>query len=497
MSYQVFNSTSSIVKTEVDQFLKNYTIDHPYKQALSLPYFRHKLIAKVLNNIPNNHIIIDECHSFVDDVSFCIGLLEEKLLITAKIAENISHIVEEYQKFNATNNPQYPPQKGSLINSSKLSWWIRVDTVKPCMTYYFGPFDNLSEAKENKDGYLEDLLAENAEGITFDFQHIDPPSLTINNDLEDLRSENKQIWEDLRDIEQEKKYYENLFLFAPDSCLIIDENAIIRVVNDSAEKLFKNPKEKLINKSLKSFISPNHLHKFLEAIKTLSSDKNKPKKQPFFSIKLLFSDESSINVSIKACSIKNVKNKIIGWHLSLHDVTKLRQIQDELYHQSRYDSLTNLPNRRSLLEFLENILTQGEKNNGNQFAVLFLDIDKFKDINDTFGHSVGDEVLITFAKRLITCVRNFDHVARLSGDEFMIVLSHIHSSQEAKDCANRIQQSLSNCFHIKKQQIMVNVSIGIVIGDVKTSDLSNLLTNADMAMYQAKCNGQLFSMYTC
>jgi diguanylate cyclase (GGDEF)-like protein/PAS domain S-box-containing protein len=497
MSYQVFNSTSSIVKTEVDQFLKNYTIDHPYKQALSLPYFRQKLIALVLNNIPNNHILIDECHSFVDDVSFCIGLLEEKLLITAKIAEHISHIVEEYKKFNGTNNPQYSPQKDSLINSSKLRWWIRIDTVKPCMIYYFGPFDNLSEAKENKDGYLEDLIEENAEGITFDFQHIDPPSLTINNDLEDLRAENEQVWENLWDIEQEKKYYENLFLFSPDSCLILDQNLIIRVVNNSAENLLKTPKEKLINKSLNSFISSNNLQKFLDSILGLNSTKNQHKKPTFFSVKLLFLDESFINVSIKACSIKNVDNKIIGWHLSLHDVTKLQQIQDKLYHQSRYDSLTNLPNRRSLLEFLENILTQGEKNYSNQFAVLFLDIDKFKDINDTFGHSVGDEVLVTFAKRLITCVRNFDHVARLSGDEFMIVLSHIHSSQEAKDCANRIQQSLSNGFHIDKQQIMVSVSIGIVIGDMKTSNLSNLLTNADMAMYQAKCNGELFSMYTC
>lgn len=497
MSYQVFNSTLAIVKTEVDQFLKDYTIDHPYRQALSSPYFRQKLIAKVLNNIPNNHILIDECDGFIDDVSFCIGLLEEKLLITAKIVEQVSHIVEEYKDFNLAHNPDYHHQKNPLAKSSKVRWWIRIDTVKPSMTYYFGPFDNLLEAKENCSAYVEDLIEEKAEGITFNFEYIDPPLLTVNNDIEDLRSENDELWKNLLDIEVKQKYYENLFLFSPDSSLIIDQDAIIRVVNDSGEKMLKTPKEKLINKSLNSFISSNNLQTVLDLIQSLNSEIDEDKKQSFFSLKLLLPNESSIIVSIKASSIKNADHEIIGWHLSLHDITEMQQIQDELFRQSRYDSLTNLPNRRALLEFLENILIQEEKNHSNQFAVLFLDIDKFKKINDTYGHLVGDEVLIVFAKRLATCVRNFDHVARLSGDEFMIVLTHLHFSQEAKDCANRIQKSLSTCFHINQQQIMVSVSIGIVIGDVKSSNLSNLLSHADMAMYQAKCNKQLFSMYRC
>ncbi|BAQ64629.1 diguanylate cyclase domain-containing protein [Geminocystis sp. NIES-3709] len=495
MSYQVFNSTLSIVKTEVDQFLKDYTIDHPYRQALSFPYFRQKLIAKVLNNIPNNHILIDECHSFVDDISFCIGLLEEKLLITAKINEQISHIVEEYNQFNLTHNPDYHPKENALAKTAQLSWWIRIDTIKPDMTYYFGSFDNLWEAKENCSGYIEDLIEEKAEGITFDFQYINPPSLTIDNDIEDLRLENQQIWENLWDIEVKKKYYENLFLFSPDSCLILDKDGIIRVINDSAVNLFKTPREKLINKSLNWFISPHSLAKFLDFLQSFNNEINPDKTQSFFSLKFSLPDESFIIVSIKASNIKNLENDIIGWHLSLHDVTKLQQTQNELFHQSRYDSLTDLPNRRSLLEFLQKILNQEEKNHSSRFAVLFLDIDKFKDINDTFGHLIGDKVLITLAKRLITCVRNIDHVARLSGDEFMIVLSHINSSQEAKDCAYRIQKSLSTCFHVSEKKIMINVSIGIVIGDSKTSNLSNLLSNADMAMYQAKSNGELFSIY--
>lgn len=214
MSYQVFNSTLPIVRTEVDQFLKKYSIDHPYKKALSLPYFRQKFISKILNNIPNNHILIDECHGFADDATFCIGLLEEKLLINQQIIDNISTIVKEYNEFiMANNNINKNHQRDNFINFSEVNWWIRIDTVKPSMTYYFGPFDNLLEATENYHGYVEDLMEEKAEGIAFDFQFINPPSLTIENDTEDLRLENQELLKNWLDVEREKKYYENLFYF--------------------------------------------------------------------------------------------------------------------------------------------------------------------------------------------------------------------------------------------------------------------------------------------
>ena len=498
MTYQVFNSTLPIVKTEIDQFLKNYSSDHYYKKALSIPYFRQKLIAKILNIIPNKHIIIDECYNFADDLTFCIGSLEEQLLINKQIMDNLNQIVEEYNQFNKThNNQNYNYPKQSTINLNELFWWIRFDTVKPFATYYFGPFDSVSEASKNCSGYLEDLMAENAQEISFSFQFMNPPSLTVINDMEDLQIENEQLLESLWNTEKENKYYENLFLSSPDSCLIINQDNIITVVNKNAEILLKTSKEKLVNQPLNSFLNASNIDSFSHFLLSLNSKTDQDHKQSFLSLNLLLPDKSTLNVSIKISAINNHHNHIIGWYLSFHDVTELQQRQDELYHQSRNDCLTNLPNRRSLLEFLDSILNEAEKNYSSQFAVLYLDINKFKIINDTFGHLVGDQVLITLAKRLITCVRSFDHVARLSGDEFMIVLSHIHSTEEARDCANRIQESLSNCFHIDDHDIMVSVSIGIVIGTPKVSKISTLLANADIAMYQAKYNGQLFSMYRC
>jgi len=493
MSYRVFNSTLSIVQTEIDYFSENYTFDHPYQQALLLPYFRHKLVAKVLNNIPNHHVLIHDQDHFVDDTTFCIGAREEILLIRKKISEYILEVVTEYQVLNIVDHKFVP--KNNLTPFFEVTWWIRVDTIKPAMTYYFGPFDSLLEAKENCDGYIEDLIEEKAEGITFDYQYFEPDALTVNKDIKELQAENELLWEDLQDINIEKDYYESLFLFSPDSCLIIDNDGIIRLANNNAQKMLKTSKEMLINSSLNLFIDNSDLQKSLHSMYDANNNKNLNGQKPFFTIKLILPDTQVINLSVKADSIRDSDNNIIGWHLSLHDITQLQKTQDELFYQSRYDSLTNLPNRRSLLEFLENILAKGEHH--SQFAVLFLDINKFKDINDLFGHSTGDEVLIILAKRLTTCVRNCDHVSRLGGDEFMIVLTHISSPQEAQECAYRIQQSLSSCFHTNQQEIMVNVSIGIVISDVKSVSLPNVFSHADMAMYKAKQGKQLFSIYGC
>ncbi|MGY6530162.1 MAG: diguanylate cyclase domain-containing protein [Cyanobacterium sp.] len=495
MSYRVFNSTLSIVQAEIDYFSEQHTIDHSYQQVLSLPYFRYKLVTKILNNIPNHHVLIHNKNNFVDDNTFCIGSVDEISLIREKINEYILEVVTEYQVLSIVDKKFIP--KHNLIPFAEVKWWIRVDTIKPAMTYYFGPFDSLVEAEENCNGYIEDLIEEKAEGITFDYQYFEPDSLTVNRDIKELQVENEQLWEDLQYVKFEKNYYESLFLFSPDNCLIIDNNGLVRLANSNAQKMLNTSQDKLIGNALNLFTDNGDFQKSLHLMYEASGGENSEQIPPFFTIKLSLPDAQVISVSVNADSIRDCDDIIIGWHLSLHDITQLQKNHDELFYQSRYDSLTNLPNRRSLLEFLENILAKGEEENRNQFAVLFLDINKFKDINDLFGHSTGDEVLIILAKRLITCVRSFDHVARLGGDEFMIVLTHISSPQEAQECAYRIQQSLSSCFHTNQQEIMVNVSIGIVIGDMNSSSLPNVLSHADMAMYRAKQEKQLFSIYGC
>lgn len=144
---------------------------------------------------------------------------------------------------------------------------------------------------------------------------------------------------------------------------------------------------------------------------------------------------------------------------------------------------------------MEKALQNNQENTSNQFAVLFLDIDKFKAINDNFGHEFGDLVLVAFAERLVTCVRPEDRVARLSGDEFIIILNPINSTQEAKNTANRIVTFFNYPLKIKEHQLTVKPSIGVVIANNITNDYANLLPNADFAMYQSKILQVPFVVY--
>lgn len=323
MSYQVFNSTLPIVKTEIDLFLKNYSIDHPYKKALSLPYFRQKFIAKILNNIPNNHILIDECYSFADNVNFYMDLLHEKLLINKQIINNISSIMKEYHQFINTNKkPNIHNKKDVLMMSSEVNWWLRIDTIKPCITYYFGPFNNLSEAKENYHGYVEDLIEEKAEGITFDFQFINPPLLTIEHDIDDLRWENQQLLKYIFNLEQKKKYFENLFLDSPNSYLIMNKNAIITFANNQAEKLLQTSKNNLINQCFSKFLSSDSVSSFFDMMKVLNQKEFNDDINNYFSfLKLILPDDSCIIIGAKGKMIKNIDNEIIYWYLSLYHVS--------------------------------------------------------------------------------------------------------------------------------------------------------------------------------
>jgi len=495
MSYHVFNSTLPIVRTEIDNFLKQLPLNHVYQKALLTTYFRQKLITRILNSIPNNHILIDQCHPFIDSDFFYIELATEKKLINEQIQQHLPQIIKEYQEF--VNDPcQFMIQK-KPPNSENSSWWLRFETAKPTATYYFGPFQSYNDAANNSQDHLEDLISENAQEIAYDIEFGNPQELTTVNDLADLQKENKLMLTDLWRTKLENQLYKNLFFNSPDIRLILDHDFKIKSINGEGLKQFRLLLNQIKDHNFTSFIISEDREIFINFTEQLKKTKQK---NIYSSLSLRLSlppNKSLINVSVKISKILNSNSDVEGWDLSFHDITDIQTNLNKFYHQSRHDCLTNLPNRLSLLEFLDKILQEAGKNHSNKFAVLYLDIDKFKFINDTFGHQIGDEVLILFAKRLMTCVRNFDHVARLSGDEFMIVLSHVHSVQEATECANRIQQVLSTCFKIHQVEIMVKVSIGIVIGDVKNSKVSDLLCRADMAMYKAKFSDQLFSVYHC
>ena len=212
--------------------------------------------------------------------------------------------------------------------------------------------------------------------------------------------------------------------------------------------------------------------------------------------RLVRPDQSVRWVEARSFPIPNPTGKS-PWVVEIvEDVTQRREAQRQLVHLARHDALTGLPNRSFLYESLRDALVRAEE---NQLVVslLLLDIDYFKNVNDTLGHATGDAVLREFAARLATCVRPGDTVGRLAGDEFAVIVLTPPSSAGAIDVANRIRNSLQRPLVLDDKSISVTASIGIATYPADTSDLEALIRYADVAMYDAKASGRNgFRCYT-
>jgi diguanylate cyclase (GGDEF)-like protein len=185
---------------------------------------------------------------------------------------------------------------------------------------------------------------------------------------------------------------------------------------------------------------------------------------------------------------------------TIQDVTKMRSGETSIFRLAYYDALTDLPNRKSFEEKLRQELVAYQRRQ-EKFALLFIDLDNFKSVNDNFGHRVGDQVLKTVAKRLSHVIRETDvigrnteeeqrRVARLGGDEFTLLLSKIDQPEDAAEVAQRLIESISRPLRVDEHEFEITTSVGIAICPDHGSDSETLVQNADMAMYEAKLRGK-------
>lgn len=177
-----------------------------------------------------------------------------------------------------------------------------------------------------------------------------------------------------------------------------------------------------------------------------------------------------------------------GWLTTHEDVTKRQRADGRIAHMARHDALTNLPNRVLLRERLEYELKRVGR--GGSLAVLYLDLDHFKTVNDTLGHPIGDGLLKVVAERLRHCLRDADTVARLGGDEFAIIMTGVEQPTDAAALSRRVRESITKPYEIDGHQIVADISIGISIAPSDGTDPDHLLKNADMALYGAKADGR-------
>lgn len=171
------------------------------------------------------------------------------------------------------------------------------------------------------------------------------------------------------------------------------------------------------------------------------------------------------------------------------DITERKKLESKLEFMAYHDMLTGLPNRRLLHEHLQKAMNAA-KRNGHMVAVLFLDCDHFKKINDTWGHNTGDIFLQILAERLKSCVRDEDTVARLGGDEFVVILTALQSDRQASKVATRIMQAMQKPWLIHDTSFTVTTSIGIALYPLAACEADELLSNADKALYHAKETGR-------
>jgi PAS domain S-box-containing protein len=296
---------------------------------------------------------------------------------------------------------------------------------------------------------------------------------------------------------------------------LISENAadMIALVDSDGRRLYNSPAyQKVLGysaedlKSTSSFeqIHPDDRPRVLEA----AENARRSGRGERMEYRVRHKDGSWRTLESTASPIRNAKGQTDKLVIVNRDITERKQAEEMLAHNAFHDGLTNLPNRALFLDRLQHALTLSKRHANYKFAVLLIDIDEFKIVNDSMGHSAGDELLIQIAQRLRDSVRradtvsrprtsgvpdrpaNDDTLARLGGDEFSILLDDIQDPVEAVRIAERVQAELATPFLVNQQEIVISASIGIAASTTPHTQAEDLLRDADIAMYRAKRAGK-------
>jgi diguanylate cyclase (GGDEF)-like protein/PAS domain S-box-containing protein len=194
-------------------------------------------------------------------------------------------------------------------------------------------------------------------------------------------------------------------------------------------------------------------------------------------------------VLARGLAVTGIEGKATRFAGSLTDISERKRVESQLQHDALHDALTGLPNRVLFLDRLEHALRRGAREESRALAVLFLDLDRFKLVNDSLGHLTGDRLLVAFARRLEGVLRPGDSVARLGGDEFTILLEDLDSPEEAQQVADRILHALAEPVHIDEHDLYLSASIGIALPP-RGATAGEVIRDADAAMYRAKAEGK-------
>jgi len=284
--------------------------------------------------------------------------------------------------------------------------------------------------------------------------------------------------------EQQARHLATILATSPDHSCVIGLDGRFLYVNKSMADGFRLAPEQLIGKNLFELSVSSAAMLQLQFERVIDS------KKPFFSeIAYETSPKSLTHYEYSLFPILKDDGEVEAVAGTARDITARKLTEDQVWRKANYDLLTGLPNRYLFRDRLEQEIKQSERS-GDPVALLFVDLDRFKDANDMFGHDAGDLLLRQVAERIRACIRVKDTVARLGGDEFTVLLSDIGLPDQVEQVANKILRELAQPFIVQDELIHISASIGITLypGDAQTPD--RLIRNADRAMYVAKNAGR-------
>ena len=287
---------------------------------------------------------------------------------------------------------------------------------------------------------------------------------------------------------------------APYAILVLNRNGVIQTINPAGETLLGCEAHTLVGRSTtQRFFDPDEV---MARAKLLAMRLNQPvrdlqvlahlaEESPGVPTEwtLLHSDGRRIVAEISVTQLSDDANHATGFLAMAHDVSARAEAEQQLQHQAQHDALTGLPNRNMVQEQLKSALALCERN-GKHLALIFLDLDRFKKINDTLGHHVGDSVIVEVAHRLKQSMRTSDIVARLGGDEFVILLPLIAQIDDGERVATKVLSLFNDPLRIGPHELRITPSIGLVVYPTHGVDAATLMRHADLAMYQAKNQGR-------
>ncbi len=348
--------------------------------------------------------------------------------------------------------------------------------------------------------YVTDVTERKQAEVALQQAH-DELELKVEKRTAQLRKANEQLQQEItehRRVEEalqqaEAKYrnifentIEGIFQTTPDGRYLSANPALARIYGyESPEELIQS----LTDVVQQLYVEPHRRDEFVHLMQEHNTVSE-------FESQVYRKDGSIIWVSENARSVRDRNDQLLYYEGTIEDITlakrleaERQQAEEQLRHNAFHDALTGLPNRALFMDRLFQAIKQAKRQQDYVFAVLFLDLDRFKIINDSLGHLMGDELLIAIARRLEQCLRTEDTVARLGGDEFAILLSAIKDVDYPICIAQRIEQELALPFNLKGHEIFTSASIGIVISSEAQGWADDLLQTADIAMYHAKSLG--------